>query len=95
MEELSIKVNIANRSYPLTVQADEEEMVRRAAKLINDKLKDLQQLFAVKDMQDMLSMISLEIANELIRLKNTHSREQELLQKEVQQLQQLLEPVNV
>lgn len=95
MEELSIKVNIANRSYPLTVQADEEEMVRRAAKLINDKLKDLQQLFAVKDMQDMLSMISLEIANELIRLKNTHSREQELLQKEVQQLQQMLEPVNL
>ncbi|MFA6260612.1 MAG: cell division protein ZapA [Bacteroidia bacterium] len=95
MEELSIKVNIANRSYPLTVQADEEEMVRRAAKLINDKLKDLQQLFAVKDMQDMLSMISLEIAYELIRLKNTHSREQELLQKEVQQLQQMLEPVNL
>jgi cell division protein ZapA len=95
VEELSIKVNIANRSYPLTVQADEEEMVRRAAKLINDKLKDLQQLFAVKDMQDMLSMISLEIAYELIRLKNTHSREQELLQKEVQQLQQMLEPVNL
>ena len=76
MEELSIKVNIADRFYPLTIGGHEEETVRKAAKLINDKLKHLQQHFAVKDKQDMLSMISLEIATELLTLKDMQSGEQ-------------------
>ncbi len=61
MSELHIKVNIASRTYPLTVSSDEEEEVRKAATFINDKLKTLGSSFAVKDKQDLLAMLALEL----------------------------------
>lgn len=61
MGELHIKVNIASRTYPLTVSSDEEEEVRKAAQFINDKLKTLGNSFAVKDKQDLLAMLALEL----------------------------------
>ena len=39
MANLSIKVSIANRVYPLTVKPEEEEGVRKAARLIEKVLK--------------------------------------------------------
>ena len=69
LNELSIKVNIADRNYPLTVKTDEEEKVRKAAKLINDKLKSYGKAFAVNDKQDIISMCALELATELIGMQ--------------------------
>ena len=37
-DQLSIKVTIAGRIYPLTIERHEEESVRRAVKLINEKI---------------------------------------------------------
>ena len=42
MGEISIKINIADRVYPLRVTTEEEEVIRYAAKLINEKIKELQ-----------------------------------------------------
>lgn len=65
--ELSIKVNIANRLYPLKVaNTEQEKLVRDAAKLINERLKGLNEHFSVKDYQDMLSMAALEFATQLL-----------------------------
>lgn len=63
MGEISIKINIGNRTYPLTVQAQEEETIREAAKLVNEHIKNLQENYAVKDMQDLLAMSALQIAS--------------------------------
>ena len=52
MGEISIKINIADRVYPLKVSMEEEEIVRRAAKLINDRIKEFQENYAVRDKQD-------------------------------------------
>ena len=95
MEELSIKVNIADRFYPLTIGEHEEETVRKAAKLINDKLKHLQQHFAVKDKQDMLSMISLEIATELLTMKEKASGEDSSVYTELLKIKELLNDVKI
>lgn len=62
MGEISIKINIADRVYPLKINMEEEEVVRRAAKLINDRIKELQDKYAVKDKQDLLSMCVLHYA---------------------------------
>ena len=37
-DQISIKVNIGDRIYPLKIQANEEEYVRKAAKILNDKM---------------------------------------------------------
>ena len=56
MSQLSIKVNIAGRTYPLTIERSEEEMIRKAADKINESIKDLKENYAVKDIQDLLAM---------------------------------------
>lgn len=63
-QKLSIKVNIANRIYPLKIDRHEEEGVRKAAKLINEKVKQFENDFAVKDKQDLLAMCALQFATE-------------------------------
>ena len=70
MDELSIKVNVANRIYPLTISRDEEEGIRKAAKLINERIKDLESTYDVKDVQDLLAMVAIEYANQSSKLNN-------------------------
>jgi len=60
MSDLSIKINIANRVYPLTVKSEEEEGIRKTAKMINERIKEYEQDYAVKDKQDLLAMCALE-----------------------------------
>ena len=71
MSQLSIKVNIAGRSYPLTIERSEEEMIRKAADNINASIKDLKENYAVKDIQDLLAMTALQLST----TSNTISKE--------------------
>ena len=68
MKDLSIKVNIAGRMYPLTVQQDEEESIRKAVKAIDEMVKDYEKNYAVKDKQDLLSMVALQYATQVVNL---------------------------
>lgn len=95
MDELSIKVNIADRFYPLSVNAEQEEQVRKAARLINDKLKTYEKQFSVKDKQDILSMCALELATELVQLRSKPLIEDNGLSKELAAIQQLLKQVQL
>lgn len=65
MSELSIRVVIAGRTYPLTVDAEEEEFVRKAARSIDEKINELKDQYAVNDMQDFLAMVALEFSTRL------------------------------
>ncbi|MFB1021836.1 MAG: cell division protein ZapA [Vicingaceae bacterium] len=68
MKDLSIKVNIAGRMYPLTVQQTEEENIRKAVKAIDEMVRDYEQNYAVKDKQDLLAMVALQYATQSIEL---------------------------
>ena len=63
-QEISIKVNICDRFYPLRIKTSEEGGVRRAAKTINERAKFYIDNFSVQDEQDALSMVALEFASE-------------------------------
>ena len=56
-----IKLNIGNRIYPLNVNIEQEEVLRKAAKEINDMITKYEKSYAVKDKQDSLAMCALEI----------------------------------
>jgi cell division protein ZapA len=62
MGKLSLKVMVAGRSYPLTVNEGEEARVTKAAEEINKSIKMLQENYAVKDMQDLLAMTALQLS---------------------------------
>lgn len=62
MEKVSLKVIIAGRTYPLTIKKEEESAIMQAAERINSNIKKLQGSYAVKDMQDLLAMTTLQFA---------------------------------
>ena len=64
MNELSIKVNIANRDYPLTVKSEEVESVKKAALAVNVRVKEFEENYTVKDKQDLLAMCALQFASQ-------------------------------
>lgn len=61
-EKLKIKLSIANRVYPLTIDASQEEGLRKAAKQIDAMIKQFEQSYSVQDKQDVLAMCALQFA---------------------------------
>jgi len=59
-DKLSIRVNIADRYYPLKVERENEEKIRKAARMINEKVLQYKQRYSNKDVQDYLAMASLQ-----------------------------------
>lgn len=91
MGEISIKINIADRVYPLKVNMEEEEVIRRAAKLINDRIKEFQDNYAVRDKQDLLSMCVLHYATATLKAEKKMVDEDTGVADKVFQLDQLLD----
>lgn len=65
MAKLSLKVVVAGRTYPLSVEESEEKRVLKSANDINKAIKLLQDNYAVKDMQDLLAMTALQLASKV------------------------------
>tara|TARA_B110001450_G_scaffold253258_1_gene276391 strand:- start:238 stop:525 length:288 start_codon:yes stop_codon:yes gene_type:complete len=62
-EKLKIKISIADRVYPLTIEPKQEEGLRKAAKSIEKLLKQFEENYAVRDKQDVLAMCALQFAS--------------------------------
>jgi len=78
---LSIKVQIAERFYPLKIKRQDEEKIRKAARLINDKILQYKQRYTDKDAQDFMAMAALQFVISLIdceQQQNVVSLEEEL-----------------
>lgn len=64
MAENLIPLNllIADRTYRIRIEPKDEEVVRKTAKTINDKLVEFKTAFAGKDMQDYIAMVLIWFA---------------------------------
>ncbi|MEQ9593324.1 MAG: cell division protein ZapA, partial [Cyclobacteriaceae bacterium] len=54
------KIKIADREYPMKVKLKEEERIRAAGKLVNEKLKHYRSQFGIDDKQDLLAMVAFD-----------------------------------
>ena len=63
-EKLKIKISIADRVYPLTVDLSQEEGLRSASKKIDVMIKQFEENYAVRDKQDVLAMCALQFASQ-------------------------------
>ena len=63
-EKLKIKISIADRVYPLTVELAQEEGLRSASKKIDTMIKQFEENYAVRDKQDVLAMCALQFASQ-------------------------------
>ncbi|EIA10613.1 cell division protein ZapA [Flavobacterium frigoris] len=63
-DKLKIKISIADRVYPLTVELSQEEGLRSASKKIDVMMKQFEENYAVRDKQDVLAMCALQFASQ-------------------------------
>ena len=61
-ELIPLNLLIADRTYRIRILPKDEEVVRKTAKTINDKLVEFKTAFAGKDMQDYIAMVLIWFA---------------------------------
>jgi len=63
-ELIAISALIGDRSYRIKITPEDEEVVRKTLKTINDKIIEYKTMFAGKDMQDYIAMVLIWYATE-------------------------------
>ncbi|MDD4922680.1 MAG: cell division protein ZapA [Bacteroidales bacterium] len=70
-DTFTINLYIADKHYPLRIKRSEEELVRKAARLINDKIALYRNHYKVDDseleLKDLLAMAACQIAIQALK----------------------------
>ena len=90
-DKLSIKLNIANRIYPMKIDRKSEEFIRNAVKKIENRLKFYEQNYAIKDKQDLLAMCLIEYASKSESQNNRNIVVDDGISEKLNQINSLLE----
>jgi cell division protein ZapA len=81
-EKINIRVIIAERPYKMAVAREQEEFVRRAAKIVNNTIESYSKAFNYKDHQDLFAMVALQNTTKTVRLEAEKSfRDREMGEK--------------
>ena len=71
---MTINIKIAERFYPLKIDREEdEERIRKAGRIIEDRLFQYKQRYSDKDVQDFLAIAALQFAVKTIELETKAS----------------------
>lgn len=90
MDKLSIKVKIADREYPMKVDPADEENIRRAGKLINDRLRLYREKFGIDDKQDLLSMVAFDSTVERLKIEGESHQVDDTIEHKLAKLNQII-----
>jgi len=86
MGEFSISITVADRPYKLVIEKEYEELFRRAAKLIDDRIKAYSNNYAYKDKQDLLAMVALDNTINLLQHERNINEKETTLEKKLSEL---------
>ncbi|WP_298302454.1 cell division protein ZapA [Hydrotalea sp.] len=87
---ITVNIIIADRNYRIKIHPDDEAVLRKTVKIINEKIKEYKHAFAGKDMQDYVSMVLLWLATEQTKTPLPMAEEQTILQS-LQQLEGMVD----
>ena len=90
MEQLSIKLKIGNREYPMTIKKEEEELIRKVGKKINEEINAYQNKMNIDDPQDLLAMVAFDSYMKIFS-QNTSSIESNKLLDKLKKINQKIE----
>ena len=90
---LSIKIKVANRTYPMTIQRSAEESVRRSVKKIEERIKFYEKNYAIQDRQDLLAMCLIEVATKLESISDNNSRDTEEIKRKLEGIESALSEI--
>jgi cell division protein ZapA len=63
-EMIPINIVIGDRTYRIKTTLNDEEVIRKTVKMINDKIVEFKTQFAGKDMQDYIAMVIIWYATQ-------------------------------
>lgn len=73
MGELSVRIKIGDREYPMKVEASDEAKIRNAGKMINDRMKVYRERFGIDDKQDLLAMVAFDSLVDTLQSDDVHT----------------------
>ena len=89
-DQLKIKLSIADRVYPLTINPSQEEGLRLATKKIEEMIKRFEKNYAVRDKQDVLAMCALQFAAQVEQIQIDKTNDKQEMEEKLEALNQLL-----
>jgi len=84
MPKVSLKLEIAGRTYPISVLETEQERVLEASKTLNDAINSLKKQYAVNDLQDLMAMASLQL---ILKSNQNHQGELNQVERKLESLE--------
>jgi cell division protein ZapA (FtsZ GTPase activity inhibitor) len=94
MEELDSKqitVTIAGRPYPLKIKANDEPVIRRIVKEVNEKVNKFQLAYPTREKQDCLALTLLAYAVDLHKASSQPDSASPELSEKLSRIQALLD----
>ncbi|MDF2448666.1 MAG: hypothetical protein K0R26_1170 [Bacteroidota bacterium] len=90
MSDVSVKVEIAGGLYTLKVKGEDENNVKQAVELINQKISEFERNYGVKDRKDVLAMVTLQLVSQLTKEKSLAEKELSTLKIVLEDVEQML-----
>lgn len=90
MDEINININIMNKPYRLLVARADEEKVRKAAALINERVRYYAKHYAYKNDQDLLAMTALQLAATVVKHEDETTFKDRHLERKLNEMNALL-----
>jgi len=90
MDKLSIKIKISDREYPMKVDPLDEENIRKAGKIINERLRSYREKFGIDDKQDLLAMVAFDSTVERLKLEGKSHQVDDTIEHKLAKLNQII-----
>lgn len=89
-EEIKININVAERNYRLTIDKADEAKVRRAADMINERVKEYRSVYTDKDYLSLVSMACIQFATSVVKYEDDSAFKDQYLDKQLDTIDALL-----
>ena len=90
-DKIKITVKIAERPYKMTVNRNQESLVRKSAEIVNNTIIKHSKTFNYKDLQDLYIMTALESTVKAQRVLNEKEFREKDMTKKLKELDELLD----
>jgi hypothetical protein len=90
MDEISIKVTIGSREYPLRISRANEQSVRNAERLVQERIKEFESQYPASDKYDHLAMSVMHFAGELVNLSEANTSEAQVVRDRISSIENSL-----
>ncbi|WP_455586725.1 cell division protein ZapA [Bacteroides sp.] len=68
-DKIKINLQIANSYYPITINRDEEELIREAAKQVNIRLNAYREHYKNLEPEKLIAMVAYQFSQENLKLR--------------------------